>query len=143
MALDWILELHRQGPSAKAKTIVLTSRDPETGQGIDVIPACSSVEEFAQAVRRLKERLDGLVEEAEKRWSELNGTAPVAKLFPPEAWRKMEGFASEEEMFEYFNQLPEPDRQEIAEYVFSHVNMFKGRGPVFSRHYDAATHVLE
>jgi hypothetical protein len=51
--------------------------------------------------------------------------------------------ASENEMFAHFNGFSSSDRQIIAEYILTHVSMFKGRGPVFSEHYDSVSHLLE
>jgi len=67
------------------------------------------------------------------------GEGPV----PEKVWKEMESLGSEEQMFEYFNAFSEAERQQIAEYIFSHANMFKGRGPVFSERYDTSSHMLE
>lgn len=143
MALKWILQVKRGEAAAAEDSLALTATDPDTGQQIAVIPACRSVKEFAEALGQLKEQLDGLAQQARQEWSALEGAGQGAKTSPSETWQKMEQLASEEAMFQYFNDLPEPERQRIAEYVFSHVNMFKGRGPVFSEHYNASAHVLE
>ena len=51
---------------------------------------------------------------------------------PSDIWRQMEQAPTEEAMFACFNALSESKRLEVAEWVLTHVSMFKGRGP-FSR----------
>ena len=62
---------------------------------------------------------------------------------PESVWKRMQTCPSPEEMFEYFNAFDENARDQIADYILGHANMFKGWGPVFAEHYDRDSHRLE
>ena len=143
MPIEWVLEVKQQGASVAEDCLSLAVKHSQSGQQFDVITACGSIEKFTDAVQELKGRLDQMVEGATRQWSELKGAGVEGKVSPQEAWQKMAGLESEQAMFQYFNGLSASTRQAVAEYVFSQVNMFKGRGPVFSQHYDSETHLLE
>lgn len=143
MSTNWMVEVKQEGTGSEAYLIYLRSADLQTGRVVDVIAPCRSVAEFTAAIQQLKADLDQFVEEARAKWEPMQGQGIEQRVPPAEAWQKMEASVSEEQMFEYFNSLVDADRQEIAAYVFSQVNMFKGRGPVFSEHYDAVSHMLE
>jgi len=106
------------------------------------VASCRSLDELRGEIARIKVELDGFLEDAVKKLGTCEGGA-AGMDDPAEVWKEMERMQSEQEMFNYFNGFSASDRQIIAEYILTHVNMFKGRGPVFSEHYDAATHRLE
>lgn len=140
MARDWDLEIGSEGARERG-TVRLWLKGQPKGDKLEVISACASLEAFQGEINRLKDELDGFLDRAREEFS--STSAAVQVIDPAQAWKEMETFADEREMFHYFNELSEPDRERVADYVLTQVSMFKGRGPVFSEHYDAATHRLD
>ncbi|MCU0587560.1 MAG: hypothetical protein MUF52_05325 [Syntrophobacteraceae bacterium] len=142
MSRDWFLEVQ---PSLDAVlTLRLTLRGEKGGEGGTLAASCGSVDELREEVARMKSELDGAMDKAlaeVEAFQKAGGGSRVAD--PSQVWKEMEGLPNEGEMFSHFNEFSLADRQVIAEYILSHVNMFKGRGPVFSEHYDSDTHRLE
>ena len=144
MGRDWILELKPDAQKGHAVAISLWLKTSSGDKMLEVVTPCGSIEELGKEISAIKLELDRLTERAERELKALEPTGGAGQRTDPGAiWEKMETLSSEEEMFEYFNSFSEGERELIAEYIFSRVNMFKGRGPVFSEHYDAASHVLE
>jgi len=139
---DWVLDIRKDAGGSDPYSIWLGLKGPGAGNVVEVI-SCRSVEELQREVSHLMGELDGLIESARSQMAGLQPGAGAARLVPEDVWRKIESTGSEKEMFEYFNSFAEPDRKTIAEYVFSRVNMFKGKGPIFSEHYDSDSHLLE
>jgi hypothetical protein len=144
MALEFQLEVGQAAGGDNAVSLGLKVKDPGTGQVAEIIPRCKSLDEFRTEIARIKLELDKSLDRAQREMKALSaGGAGMGSIDPREAWKKMESLPSDAEMFEYFNAFSETDRDLIAEYILSHVNMFKGRGPVFSEHYDASSRILE
>ncbi len=137
MKREWVLDTMSRGVESGA--LRLRVKDARSGATVDLSPPCSSSEQFAEEVSRIKAELDGLVEDVRNRFA----ATAEKDLDPRDVWRKMEALGSEGEMFEYFNAFHESARAKIAEYVLTKVNMFKGRGPIFSEHYDSSSHLLD
>jgi hypothetical protein len=144
MPRDWIIKVESNGASSSSYTLQLGVKDPETGKMIDFTMSCHSVEEFEKELAFIKVELDGLAREAAeavKRFQ--HDSKDHVAMDPGQVWHEMEHFASEEEMFTRFNSLSENDRKIVADYIFTHVNMFRGRGAVFAEHYDSDACTLE
>ncbi len=139
-ARKWVVRVEPQSGSVR-----FGLRGPEAGPAIDVSAPCGSVEDIRAEISAIKAEMDGLLREAEEALSKLKAEEGKRETAPDPGvlWREMENMASEEEMSAFFNSLPEERRIEVAEYVFGHVNMFRGRGPVFAQSYDTDTHRLE
>jgi hypothetical protein len=144
MKREWVLELMPETPGARSLSLQVMVGDPQSRTKVRIISSCRNLAELQAEISVMKGELDGLVEEAREKIGSLQGeSAESERTDPAEVWRKMEALATDEEMLEYFNSFSETERRRIAEYIFSHANMFKGRGPVFSERYDASSHVLE
>lgn len=141
MKRDWDLEVG-SGSVDGGRTVRLMLRGKPEGGRMEVI-ASGSLEAFKLEIARLKGELDSVLERAEQQARLGTGGAEPQAIDPAQAWKHMEAFADEREMFNYFNALGMPDRERVADYVLTQVSMFKGRGPVFSEHYDASTHLLD
>jgi hypothetical protein len=143
MAGNWMLEILPSAKEAGSARCRLQLKDTNTGQVVELTPQCGSLEELQNEISQIKSELDRFVEKARQEFKTLE-RGQAEDLFDPRViWKKMEEFASEKQMIEYFNALSEAERERTAEYVFAHVNMFKGRGPVFSEHYDTFSRSLE
>ena len=137
------MEIEAASDKRDAFIIRLGVKDSESNDTVRLIAACSGIEQLRKEIEGIKDELDRLPEEARQRLSSLT-TGRKEQKTPPEAiWKTMEAFSSEAEMFGYYNALDEVQRSDVAEYVFTHVNMFKGKGPIFSEHYDSVSHLLE
>ena len=58
-------------------------------------------------------------------------------------WQALEECSSLEEMRELFNGLSLSKRQEVADFVLTQLNIFKGAASTFSQHYNEAEFLLE
>jgi hypothetical protein len=144
MSRDWVLEMKADGSNPSITVLELGLKDARSGGVFSFVPPCRSLEEFQNEINRAKVELDGMLADAQQRLeSGLEGSVSGQGVVPEEAWKKMESMPSEEEMFGYFNSLSMSDREIVADYIFSHANMFKGRGPIFSQHYDSSSHLLD
>ncbi len=142
MARDWILDV-QPGLDAVC-TVRLRLQGDVRGEGDDVVASCRSLDEFRDEINRMKAELDGVLDSARQKMETLQKEGAGSRAGDPaKIWEEMESAPGEREMFALFNGFSSSDRQIIAEYVLTHVNMFKGRGPVFSEHYDSVTHLLE
>lgn len=143
MGTQWILEVEADANNKNSCLIRLGVKGAQTNELVDLIAPCRSSEEFQKEIERLLNELSQLPQEVQKKMESLNlKGATEEKMAPEKAWKEMEAFATEAEMVQFFNSFTEGQRQLIADYIFSHVNMFKGRGMVFSEHYDSASHLL-
>ena len=141
MSRNWVFEVETEASQAGSCVIRLGIKDQQSGKVIPIASSKGSVEELQKEILVIKGELDLLLEDALQK---INGLGEGAsKADPEQIWKKMESFATDDEMVEYFNAFSESERERIAEYIFSNVGMFKGRGPVFSERYDASSHTME
>ena len=144
MSRNWVLEVTAEASQQGADVFRLGIKDPQTGKVISVASSGGSLAELQKEISTMKAELDGLLEEASRKIDgQAKGSAGALKVAPEKIWKQMESLGTDDEMVDYFNALDESERERIAEYIFSNVNMFKGRGPVFSQRYDASSHILE
>lgn len=142
MGLD--LEIQANAADPSRSTFMISWKGE--GATSPVLVRCGSLEELRQAVRDLVRSLESLVhraEEAVKAMEVQQKADEENPMSPSDIWRQMEQAPSEEAMFACFNALSEPKRLEVAEWILTHVSMFKGRGPVFAEHYNIVTHTLD
>jgi hypothetical protein len=143
MAGNWELDI-RAGDAAAMCTVRVMVKGALEGGAVEVIPPCRSVDELKAEIVRMKGELDGLLERAQQKMRAIqSGNLSIGPTDPVLAWKKMDSLATEQEMFDYFNSLEAEDRERVADYVLTQVSMFKGRGPVFSEHYESSRHLLE
>ena len=143
MGREWIMEIEADSDKRDSYVIRLEVKETGSDQTVRLIAACSSIEQLQKEIEGIKDELDRLPEEARQRVSSLTTGGKEQKTPPEIIWKSMEAFSSETEMFAYYNGLDEAQRSDVAEYIFTHVNMFKGKGPIFSEHYDSVSHLLE
>ena len=111
-------------------------------------PECDTMEGFEQAVTELKKRMDSALERARVTFHQYQAQAKGEKTVsdfhnPEEIWQALEECSSLEEMRELFNGLSESKRQEVADFVLTQLNIFKGAASTFSQHYNEAESLLE
>lgn len=141
MSINWVLEVEADPLQPGSALVRLGVKDERTGTVVPLVSPGCSLETFQRELAAVKEALSGLEEEARGKIEALAGTG---KAFDPDlAWKEMEACGTDDEMVLYFNALSQSQRVGLAEYVFSRVNMFKGRGPVFSERYDNESHRMD
>jgi hypothetical protein len=146
MPRKWSLDIQSEESPQGGLTMGLSITNPPKGEQVEVVDRCASLPEFKEALATLKSEIDQLLGEAEMRLKDLESGQDQkgAEGVATEAvWKNMEACLTEEEMFSYFNSFKDHQRQQIAEFIFTHASMFKGRGPVFAERYDMVTHTLE
>ena len=144
MAKKWILKFEDEPAGKDSLGIYLGVQEAKSDNSVRLIAPCDTLDAFQKEISHLIDELNDLSTKAREKIESLERETGTGEAFDAAGvWQEMEGCATEADMFALFNSYGEPQRQEIAEYVLTHVNMFKGRGPVFSEHYDSATHSLE
>ncbi len=146
MSRKWQLEVQSASDKGDACLIRLAICDPVTDTGVEVVPVCHDLDQFKVAIDSLKGELDHMLQSAEARLRELTAVyvqSEIVSLDLGAVWEKIEACGSQQEMFDYFNGFDVDARQEIADYIFVHANMFKGWGPVFAEHYNLNSCRLE
>jgi hypothetical protein len=144
MSRDWVLDVQPDPSDLPSIVLNLGMKDSLSGKVTELLPPCRTIDELRSGIDEVKGELDNLLSEAQRKFELVRkGVAGCEGPVPEKIWKEMESMGSQEQMFEYFNSFSEAERQQIAEYIFSHANMFKGRGPVFSEHYDTSSYTLE
>jgi hypothetical protein len=146
MSRKWRLDVQPNVPSQGGYTIALGLVGDPNGNRIDRVAAGTSLATFKAELTALKAELDQLLVEAEMTVKGLESDLDQQagrEVSAAEVWQHMEVAITEEEMASYFNSFDDRKRQEIAEFIFTHASMFKGRGPVFAERYDRMTHTLD
>ena len=115
---------------------------------ISLTSDCETLEEFEQAVRELKEGMEALMQRARETFqqyqtAEGEGARAMGSQSAMEIWQFLEECDSVEEMREIFNGLGLQKRQEVADFVLTQLNIFKGAASIFSQHYNEAEYLLE
>ena len=138
-----------EGETGPAGVRLATKSYPSDEKGlISLTQTCSTLEEFEQEVRHLKDTMDELIEKARSKVQQFQSeaaqpTVDVPYQTPQEFWTVMEACESFEEMREIFNNLGLHERQEVADYIFTGVNIFQGAASTFSQHYNEKESLLE
>ncbi|MCK8601262.1 hypothetical protein [Desulfoferrobacter suflitae] len=144
MKNKWVLRIDDRLSTASPYGINLGLQESESDKSIHLIGPCETLDDFQKEIAHLILELNELSQQAKQKlesFARQPGAQPAVDA--AQIWKELEACGTDHEMFALFNSYEPVQRQEVAEYVFTHVNMFKGRGPVFSEHYDAASHLLD
>jgi hypothetical protein len=146
LILDVIQKGKEEGGTPRVR--VVTRSYPSDARGfVLLVPECERIEQLERAINQLKGKLDAILREGTalfRRHQAERETSlkPVPKT-PQEIWKAMERFGDLDEMREYFNLLPLEKRKEVANFIFSNVNIFKGAASVFSQHFNEESSLVE
>jgi hypothetical protein len=142
--LEWVLET-RPCDNDWGGTVefVLSLHDTSSDLELPVLRMQSGLDDFIAALSALRDRLADLQVEAKAQFERIIEADVSQGLQPEDLWAQLAASASEQAMFEHFNGLSEQAREAVAEYVFTNVSMFSGKGPAFAEHYNAASRLLE
>ncbi|SFM67858.1 hypothetical protein [Thermodesulforhabdus norvegica] len=92
-------------------------------------------EDFRAEIDRLTEEVRELLERGLEQFRARQASQSQRVLSPEEIWISIRTM-TDEEMINYFNKLEESVRRSVADYVFSHVSTFSGKGLLFAQLYD-------
>ncbi|HVO82800.1 MAG TPA: hypothetical protein VMU60_00095 [Syntrophobacteria bacterium] len=142
-----VIEAAQEGTGAPRVRLVTRSY-PSDARGLVVLaPECEGIEQLEDAVCRLKGRLDMLLEQGRALFrthqAEREATVKAIPETPLEIWKAMEGSGDLDGMSAYFNPLPLEKRKEVANFIFTNVNIFKGAASLFSQHFNDEACLLE
>lgn len=146
MSKKWVVTVERETESEEAYTIRLGVAASVPGETMRVLTVCSTLKALQGEVAGLKKELDQALAEAEtqvKALAQPQEGRTEERLSPEAIWKHMASLPSDEDMFGYFNALDDDSRQQVAEFVLTKVNMFRGRGPAFAESYNVVSHQLE
>ena len=128
--------------------LVVRSYPSDSKGYVSLTPDCETVEEFEKALAHLKKSMDSVLERARTTFQRHQAKVKDEKTASDfhtseEIWQTLEACSSIEEMRVHFNELSLRKRQEVADYVLTQLNIFKGAASIFSQHYDEQEYLLE
>ncbi|MEJ5377354.1 MAG: hypothetical protein WHX93_12305 [bacterium] len=128
---------------AQAPTVTLMAFSPQGGDWIPLTEPCASEELLEAQVQQLHETLKKLVLEARAVFASAS-REPLSSVpeSPEEIWKLMESKADLGQMKLIFNGLEERRRRDLADYILTHANVFKGAGALFAQHYEEEGGIL-
>jgi hypothetical protein len=145
-----ILDVIQEGKEGQgAPRVRLVTRSyPSDGRGFVLLaPECEGIEQLERVISHLKGKLDIVLEEGRalfrKYQTEREATLQPIPKTPQEIWKEMERAGSLDGMREYFNPLPLEKRKEVADFIFTNVNIFKGAASLFSQHFNEEACLVE
>ncbi len=102
-------------------------------------------EDIKNLVLIMKREFDELLtflEEQKNMYEEKSKVNDDESFEPEKVWKHIEAM-EDDEIFPFFNSLPYENRKKLSSYVFSSVNMFKGKGLIFATCFNQETYFLE
>ena len=141
-----LIQVEEGDPASLRVRLVARSYPSDANGFIFLTPECSTREHFEDAVGELKEKLDTLLQKAREAFRQHESKsepAPRELHTVEEIWQAMEASTTLEGMQEIFNTLDLEKRREVANFVFSRLNIFKGVASTFSQHFNEEDCILE
>ena len=147
------LEIEKKTYDKGSKVGISVSTDVKSDAGLDIegtvplIGKCNSYEELEKEVSEIKEELDDLLTKAKALFgSEMNeNEIPDVNedMSAEEIWGVLSGIRDFEILLLKFNNMRYGKRLEIADYVFTHGNIFSSPASDFSARYNSEKGILE
>jgi hypothetical protein len=148
------LEIEKAVNDSNSKVGVSVSLDMMNGEGsklngsVLLIPKCSTYEILEQEVARIKEELDTLLEKSRKIFEVEGGEEEEdwevnENMGAEQIWDILSEIKDPELLSVKFNSLSHQKRFEVADYVFTHGNVFSGAASVFSTRYNSEKGMLD
>jgi chemotaxis protein histidine kinase CheA len=145
--LDFVEQ--EEGNAAPPRVRLAVRAYPSDAKGfVALTPECDTMEHFEQAVAELKESMAGMLQSAKEKFQryqhQVKGETGVTDFHSvEEIWQALEECAAMEEMRELFNALSLHKRRDVADFVLTQLNIFKGAASRFSQHYNEEKYLLE
>jgi hypothetical protein len=147
------LEVEKGADDKNLKVGISAAIDMTDGEGselsgsLSLIPKCSSYGILEQAVTRIKKELDTLLEKSKKVFEVEGGEEADWEvnedMGSEEIWDVLSKIKDPKLLSGRFNSLSHQKRLEVADYVFTHGNIFSGAASVFSARYNSEKGMLE
>jgi len=143
------LDEKNQGDSGEVSVRLVVRSYPSDSKGyVSLTPDCETMEEFEKALAHLRKSMDSILESAkttfQRHKARVKGEKAATDFHTPEEiWQALEACSSIEEMRVRFNELSLRKRQEVADFVLTQLNIFKGTASIFSQHYNEVECLLE
>ena len=147
LLLDVVQE--EEGEAASPCVRLVVRAYPADAKGfVSLTQKCERIAVFEQAVAELRKRMDDILLSAREIFQQyqpqVKGEEAVTEFHKAEEiWQALEECASIDEMRELFNTLSRSKRQEVANFIFTQLNIFKGAASTFSQHYDEEEYLLD
>ena len=136
-----------EGDLAPVRLRLVVRAYPSDSRGyVSLTPDCETIEGFEKALALLKENMDNILESAKTTFQQYQATDETGVTdfhTSAEIWQVLEECTSIEEMRVRFNELSLRKRQEVADFVLTQLNIFKGAASIFSQHYNEQEYLLE
>jgi hypothetical protein len=136
-----------EGESGAVRARLVVRADPSDSRGyVSLTPDCETMEEFEKALAHLKRNMESILESAKTTFQQYQAkdeTGVTGLQTSAEIWQTLEKCTSIEEMRVRFNELSLRKRQEVADFVLTQLNIFKGAASIFSQHYNEQEYLLE
>jgi hypothetical protein len=137
----------KEGESEAVRARLVVRAYPSDSRGyVSLTPDCETMEEFEKALAHLKRNMESILDSAKttfKQYQAKDETGVTDFHTSAEIWQVLEECTSIEEMRVRFNELSLRKRQEVADYVLTQLNIFKGAASMFSQHYNEHEYLLE
>jgi hypothetical protein len=139
----------KQGDLGEVSVRLVVRSYPSDSRGyVSLTPDCETIEEFEGALAHLKKSMDSILERAKITFQRHQAKVEDEKAATEfhtceEIWHALEACSSIEEMRVRFNELSMAKRQEVADFVLTQLNIFKGAASIFSQHYNEQEYLLE
>jgi len=138
-----------ESESAPPRVRLVVRGYPSDSRGyVSLTPACETMEGFEKAIENLKKNMDSILERAkttlQQYQAQVKGEEAVTDFHSSEEiWQVLEECSSIDEMRVMFNGLSLLKRQEVADFVLTQLNIFKGAASIFSQNYNEEEYLLE
>jgi len=143
--LDLVEKEGREAGVVRARLVVRAYPSDSRGY-VSLTPDCETIEDFEKALLHLKTSMDSILQTAQstlQKHQTKDETAVSDFHTAEEIWQALEECSSMEEMRVRFNELSLRKRQEVADFVLTQLNIFKGAASLFSQHYNELEYLLE
>jgi hypothetical protein len=144
-----ILDVVQEGRGGGAPRVRLVTRSyPSDARGLVLLaPECEGIEQLERVIGHLKGKLDIVLVQGRalfrKHQAEREATVQPSPKTSQEIWKAMERAGGLDGMRQHFNQLPLEKRKEVADFIFTNVNIFKGAASLFSQHFNEEACLVE
>jgi hypothetical protein len=135
--LSFKTEVIKEDSQSKKVRITLNLKDQRFEISVN-LGEYTQYDELMAEIKDLKSNLDGILDLARPLFEEKKEEVDMS---PQGLWEKICSM-KDQEAVRFFNSLPILKRMELSDYIFSHCNVFSGKGKLFSERYDQENSLL-
>jgi hypothetical protein len=141
-----VVEKEEEESGAISARLVVRAYPSDSRGYVSLTPDCETMEEFEKALAHLKRNMESILGSAKTAFNKYQAkdeTGVTDFHSTAEIWQVLEKCTSIEEMRVRFNKLSLRKRQEVADFILTQLNIFKGAASIFSQHYNEQEYLLE